>query len=592
MWRTGWQTLAPYLRTWGRSEQSLLAWAVVIGMVAGGMTVLLKNGVALLRRGLFGAAELSGWDGVLALGPVLGLVATAWFVKRGAKGDHPGPGVPATLHALSRRQGRLKRRWLYSPLVASWLTVGLGGSGGLEAPALQASAAFGSEVATATRRNFNRRVLLIACAAAASLAATFKAPVAAIIFAVEVIMIDLTAGSLVPLLLASLSSLLTAWFLLEGEDVLAAPDLAAFAVERLPFYGVLGLATGAGSVAFSRLYLWSSGWMRQIQGKALRIGLAGTLMAGAILLFPSLYGEGYEVINGLFDGESTGLAEDMAIHLFAPEGLLLIAVLFVAWGLKPVLTGFTVGAGGVAGVFAPVLFGGAVLGYLFAIAVNLFFGTEAMPVGNAVLAGLGGMLAGVLHAPLTAVFLAAEVSGGYDLFVPVMLTAALSFQLSRRWLKHSIYTKELAESGDLLSHDKDQAVLTLMSLKDEVESDFVAVRPEMTLGDLVQIIARSSRNLHPVLDPDGQLLGIIDLQDIRQIMFDRDQYETLSVHELMAAPLATLEVHARMDDVMAQFERTKAWNLPVVAQGKYVGFVSRSRLFSAYRRWLRETHQD
>lgn len=592
MWRATWKNVQPWVLAWLKSEQSLLAWAAVIGMVAGGLTVALKNGVALLRRALLGLEEVTAWEGVLALGPVLGLVATAWFVRRGAKGDHPGPGVPGTLHALSRRQGRLKRRWMYSPLVASWLTVGLGGSGGLEAPALQASAAFGSEVASATRRNFNRRVLLIACAAAASLAATFKAPVAAIIFAVEVIMIDLTAGSLVPLLLASLSSLLTAWFLLEGEDVLAAPELAAFAVGRLPFYAGLGLLSGAGSVMFSKLYLWSSSRMRQVRGKAVRIGLAGLLMGGAVWLFPSLYGEGYEVINGLFDGESTGLAADMAIHLFAPEGLLLVFVLLAAWALKPMLTGFTVGAGGVAGVFAPVLFSGAVLGYVFAIGLNLLAGDAVMPVGNAVLAGLAGMLAGVLHAPLTAVFLAAEVSGGYDLFVPVMLTAALSFQLARHLLKHSIYTKELAESGDLLSHNKDQAVLTLMSLKDEVESDFVAVAPDATLGDLVQIIARSSRNLHPVLAPDGELLGIIDLQDIRQIMFDRDQYETLSVHELMAAPLATLEVHARMDDVMAQFERTKAWNLPVVAQGKYVGFVSRSRLFSAYRRWLRETHQD
>lgn len=591
MWQSGWKTLFPRVRAWARSEQSLLAWAVVIGMVAGGMTVLLKNGVAVLRRGIWGVAEWTGWEGVLALGPILGLVATAWFVRRGLKGDHPGPGVPATLHALSRRQGRLKRRWMYAPLVASWLTVGLGGSGGLEAPALQASAAFGAEVASATRRTFNRRVLLIACAAAASLAATFKAPVAAIIFAVEVIMIDLTAGSLVPLLLASLSSLLTAWFLLEGEDVLAAPSLAPFAVMHLPLYAALGLLSGAGSVAFSKLYLWSSGWTRRIKGRAVRIATAGTLMGAAILLFPSLYGEGYEVINGLFKGVSTGLADDMAIHLFAPKGMLLVAVLLVAWTLKPLLTGLTVGAGGVAGVFAPALFSGAVLGYVFAVAVNLLAGFEAMPVGNAVLAALGGMLAGVLHAPLTAVFLAAEVSGGYDLIVPVMLTAALSFQLARRWLKHSIYTKELAERGDLLSHDKDQAVLTLMSLKEEVESDFVAVRPEMTLGDLVQIIARSSRNLHPVLDPSGQLLGVIDLQDIRQIMFDQDQYETLSVHELMAVPLATLEVNARMDDVMAQFDRTKAWNLPVVAQGKYVGFVSRSRLFGAYRRWLRETHQ-
>ncbi len=592
MWRTWLKTIQPFLNTWARSEQSLLAWAAIIGVAAGGITVALKNSVVLLRSGLMGVESWSGWEGAIALGPILGLVATAWFVQKGARGDHPGPGVPATLHALSRRQGRLKRRWMYSPLVASWLTVGLGGSGGLEAPALQASAAFGSEVASATKRNFNRRVLLIACAAAASLAATFKAPVAAIIFAVEVIMIDLTAGSLVPLLLASLSSLLTAWFLLEGEDVLTAPELTDFAVHRLPLYGLLGLLAGAGSVLFSRLYLWASMRMRNVARLPVRIVVAGALMGGAVWLFPSLYGEGYEVINGLFEGESTGLADDMAIHLFAPRGVLLVAVLLLAWALKPILTGFTVGAGGVAGVFAPVLFSGAVLGFVFALSVNLLVGSEWMPVGNAVLAGLAGMLAGVLHAPLTAVFLAAEVSGGYELFVPVMLTAALSFQLARRWLKHSIYTKELAESGDLLSHNKDQAVLTLMTLKEEVENDFVAVAPEATLGDLVRIIAQSTRNLHPVLDENGELLGIIDLQDIRQIMFDREQYETLTVQSLMAAPLATLDVRARMEDVMAHFERTKAWNLPVVSEGKYIGFVSRSRLFNAYRRWLRETHQD
>jgi CIC family chloride channel protein len=578
--------------TWMKSDKGLMLWAVLVGVASGLLAVVMKQSVGGLRSVMF---AIQGWVGgswFLALGPILGLAATAYVVQTVLKGDHPGPGIPATLHAISTRRGRMKRTWMFAPVLTSVLSVGFGGSGGLEAPAVQAGAAMGSEVASQTRRHFRRRLLLIGCAAAGSLAAMFKAPVAAIVFAVEVIMIDLTASSLVPILLASLASLLTAFVFFEGEDILTVPTLAAFQASRLPWYVLMGVATGVGSVVFSKLYLLSQQAISRFKNPRTRMALAGALIGGAVALLPPLFGEGYEVINQLFLGYSDVLIEDV----WMLEGSLalpsLLGWILLASCLKPMLTGFTVGAGGVAGVFAPALFSGALFGFAFALGLNGFIGPTTMPFGNSVLAGLCGMMAGVLHAPLTAIFLATELSGGYGLFVPLMLTSAISFSTSRALMRHSIYTRELAERGELLTHDKDQTVLTLMNLKEELEQDFLPVQPHWNLGQLVEVVAQSQRNLHPVVDGEGRLLGIVDLQDIRQVMFDQDQYLSLRVIDLMTLPLAEVQWEDRMDDVMAKFETCGAWNLPVVEDGRYVGFVSRSRLFTAYRKWLKATSLD
>ena len=575
-----------------RSDKAILVWASLVGVLAGLVAVLLKNGVSMIRSGIFSAQTFTNFKPLIGLGPIIGLLLTAWFVKKVLGGDHPGGGIPATLHALSTRRGALKRTWLFAPVVTSILSVGFGGSGGLEAPAVQAGATIGSEIASRTKRSFRRRRLLIACAATASLAAMFKAPIAALIFAVEVIMIDLTAASLVPLIFASLASLLTAYFLIEGEDILAVTELAPFAVKRLPFYIVLGLIAGLGSVVFTKFYLVSTRAISRFKNSLTRITTAGLILGCSVVSFPALYGEGYEVVNSMFRGSSDVISSEL-IPFDNVEGLLIIAALLFAWALKPILTGLTVGAGGVAGVFAPSLFGGALLGYIFALSVNMVFGPDTIPVGNAVLAGLGGMMAGVLHAPLTAIFLASEISGGYELFVPLMLSSALSYSLSKYLVKNSIYNRELAERGELLTHDKDKSVLTLMSLADEIETDFLPVRPDYTLGTLVRVVAKSTRNLHPVVDKKGMLIGLLDLQDIRQIMFDRDKYETTTVNDLLVIPDHQIKSDEKMESVMLKFEVSGAWNLPVVdSHGKYLGFVSNSRLFGAYRKWLKETSGD
>lgn len=594
IWRFILSDLWDKLWVFMRSDRAVLVWASAVGMLAGLVAVLLKNGVALIRTGFFGAQSFTGWQWILGLGPILGLTLTYLFIKRVLGGDHPGGGIPATLHALSTRKGALKRTWLFAPVVTSILSVGFGGSGGLEAPAVQSSATIGSEIASRTKRNFRRRRLLIACAAAASLAAMFKAPIAAIIFAVEVIMIDLTAASLVPLIFASLSSLLTAYFLIEGEDILSVTELAPFAVTRLPYYILLGLIAGVGSVIFTKFYMGSSKLVARFKNPITKIVLSGVVVGGAVVTFPSLYGEGYEVINSLFMGYSDDLSNNLSFLLTKEgKGLALIGILLFAWALKPIITGFTVGAGGVGGVFAPSLFGGALLGFMFGIGVNMVMGPDTIPVGNAVLIGLGGMMSGVLHAPLTAIFLATEISGGYGLFVPLMLSSALSYVIARKLAKYSIYTKELAARGELLTHDKDSSVLTLMSLKDEIETDFIPVGSDDNLRSLVKIISKSSRNLNPVIDPDGVLIGLIDLQDIREIMFETDRYDTTSVSELMTNLDFTVDQTSKMEDVMDLFEASGAWNLPVVdKEGVYLGFVSRSRLFTAYRRWLKETSDE
>ncbi len=574
---------------WKQSDRSILGWAILTGFFAGLLAVLLKRVVFGLHEGMFGLGRWVEGMWVLGLGPLFGLLATRYVVRKWLNGDHPGPGVPSILHAMSQRRGRISRMWMVSPLITSALSVGLGGSGGLEAPALQSAAAVGSEIGRQTKRTFKRRMLLIGCAAAASLAALFKAPVAAIIFAVEVIMIDLTAASLVPLLLASLTALITAELFLGNQYVLSTPVLDNFELSQLPLYLILGIVCAIGSVLFSKAYLGASHMVLKMPTPRMRIWVVGGLVGSAVMFFPSLYGEGYEIVNALFGGHSNLLTGEMTLNQLEPEGWSLIGLLLIAWILKPVLTGMTVGAGGVAGIFAPAIFCGALLGYVYALGLEQLVGYELVPVGNAVLAGIGGMLAGVLHAPLTAILLAAEVSGGYALFVPVMLTAAISFQIAKWWVRHSIYTQELAERGELLTHDKDHSVLTLMKLQDEIEYDHEVVQPLWTLGELIPVIERSVHSLFPVLDKSGILMGVVDLQEIREIMFDRSLYDELQVHEFMTLPQSMLDVSTKMEKVMSEFERTEAWYLPVENKGRFAGFVSRTRLFNTYRRWLQES---
>ena len=481
---------------------------------------------------------------------------------------------------------------MISPVFASFITVGFGGSAGLEAPTVQSSAAFASEAAERFNLDYRHRLVLIGCAATASLAAMFSAPLAAIVFAVEVIMIDLTTASLVPLLIASLSALLTTTLFIDPEELVQAgrnlPEWDGTFLAFVPFAVLCGVA----SVWFSAVYRGAGRAMKRFRHPGARILVAGLLVGLALVAFPSLYGEGFEIINDLLRGRMGRLDPIQRVGFIQDNTLRMVALLGALWLCKPALTGLTVGAGGVGGVFAPALFSGAVLGAMYLGITDLVFPSWHLIGGHFVLAGMAGLMAGILRAPLTAIFLAAEASGGYDLFIPLMLTSAIAFQTARWMRPNSIYTEELAERGELITHDKDKAVLTLMKLADEVETDFDPVRPEMNLGELVEVVAKSRRNIHPVLDPQGRLVGIVPLEEIRGVMFDRDRYLEFTVQDLMVVPAATLDLSDHMDQVMSKFDRTQAWNLPVLQSGQYVGFVSRSKLFGAYRNWLQAVSEE
>jgi CIC family chloride channel protein len=563
--------------------------SIVVGIASGLVAVTLKNGVYAIRYVLTQHLDYNRLNWLYAVYPIVGIGITWWVIRRVLRGNHPGPGIPSTLQAIARRRGVMKKRQSYASIITSIFTVGFGGSAGLEAPAVQASAGIGSTISSALNMNFKVRTLMIGCAAAGSLAAMFKAPVAAIVFAVEVIMIDLTTASLVPLLMASLSALLTSSLLIDDTQLLSTERLEPFSFRLLPFYIVLGVGSGLASGYFNQLYLSVTRTMQSMRSLSKRLFIGGSIMGVLLLVFPPLYGEGYDVLNAFLRDDLREVTLNSVFYELPLGSWVLLVFLFALILLKALATSITLGAGGVGGIFAPTLFMGGTLGYLYAKLIDRVGAFDAMPAASFTLLGMAGLMAGVMHAPLTSIFMIAEISGGYNLFVPLMFTAGIAYYTSRLINRHTIYTAELAERGELLTHNKDQAVLTLMNLKDEVESDFTVVHPEYTLRELVEVVRNGTRNVFPVLDFQNRLLGIITLDDLRPIMFNHELYDEVTAGTIMALPAEFVELTDRMDLVVKKFDTSGAWNLPVIDEhGKYVGFVSKSRLFSAYRKVLVE----
>jgi CIC family chloride channel protein len=566
-------------------QQFLLILSVLVGFITGLVAVTLKNTThfiqALLRSDFVG----SYFNLYYFAFPVVGIALTL-LVKRFIKGN-VGEGIPSTLFGISRRQGFIKPYKMYASVITSMFTVGFGGSVGLEGPSVSTGSAIGSNLGRLMHVNFKQRLVLISCATAGAIASIFNAPIAAIIFTIEIFSLDLTFSSLIPLLLASVSGAVTSIFI-EGNDFLFHYKfIEPFAISDLPFYILLGVLTALVSVYFNKMYFYFDGIFSKMKGPGQKILYGGLALGFTVWLIPPLYGEGYETINFLLNNDLESIAEQSLIYKYFQGEYLLLGLLFGLVLFKIFATIFTIGAGGVGGIFAPSLFVGSSLGYLFARLVN-HTGLVTINTTNFALIGMAGLMAGVLHAPLTAIFMIAEITGGYELFIPLMLVSAISFQITRQIMPHSIYTMQLAQRGDLLTHDKDQAILTLMSINNVIEKDFKKVGASMNLGELVTIVAQSRRNLFPVLNEDDTLVGVLTLDDFRHLMFDQALYEDTMVSELMSPPPAYVQSNESMSEVMKKFQSTGAWNLPVVEEGKYVGFVSKSKLFSVYRRKLIE----
>ena len=561
--------------------------SILVGFLAGMGTVVLKNITHYIRL-LFELDFFNNYQNTLYfIFPMIGLFLV-YVIKQTWLKKHIGHGISSTLYAISKLNGTIPRYNIYAALITAPLTAGFGGSVGLQGPAVSVGAALGSNAARLFHMNTKTRMLLIGCAAAGAMASMFKAPIAAIIFAIEIFSLDIAFVSLVPLLLASVSAVVTSYMFL-GTDVLLRFELTdKFEINDIAFYAILGLVTALASVYFSKVFFSITNFFKQFESRAKRL-LIGGLAIGTMLYFiPPLYGEGYGIMNNLLKGDHLAAIGVTPFDLDLSNIWIVIALLLGISVFKAIAMTTTFGAGGVGGVFIPTLVMGSALGNAFAKVINNLGLDFHVSESNFTLIGMTGLMAGVLHAPLTAIFLIAEITGGYELFVPLMIVSAISFAITKYYVSHSIYTLKLAERGELMTHDKDQNVLMVLDIDKVIETNFIVLTPEMKLGDILKnAVAKSSRNHFPVVDDDYKFIGVIRLDDIRHMMFDADLYDQVDAASLMHADAGIIDYDTdSMNDIMDNFKSSGAWNLPVIKGGKYYGYISKSKLLTAYRQQL------
>ncbi|MGV8945180.1 MAG: chloride channel protein [Lutibacter sp.] len=564
--------------------------SAVIGLLAGLGAVLLKNFTHFIQHLLEGDFTKQVHQAFYFVFPIIGFLLVILIIKYFIR-DKVGHGIPSTLYAISRKKGIMPKYQMWASLITAPLTVGFGGSVGLEGPTVATGAALGSNFARFFHLNQTTRTLLIGCAAAGAMSSIFKAPIAAIVFAVEIFSLELTLASMIPLLLASITAVLTSYFFF-GDDVLLHFTIQdKFELSDVSLYVFFGIATAMTSIYFSKMYFAIDNVFKKIGNPYKRLLFGGLLLGVIIYFIPPLYGEGYETINNLLRGNIIEVMDNNRFQITTFTNLNIIMFLVGLILFKIVAMSLTFGAGGIGGVFAPTLFTGSVTGYAFASIVNYSnLLSHQLSLTNFAMVGMAGLMAGILQAPLTAIFLIAELTGGYELFVPLMIVASISFIVTKKYIPHNIYASELAKKGQLITHDKDKNVLMMLNLDKLIETNFVLLHPEMTLGKVVNdAVAKSSRNHFPVVNKDNEFLGLITIDDIRSIMFDKELYDKIKVRGLMHAASDIIYYEKdSAEEILDKFKRSGAWNLVVLKEGKYYGFISKSRLLTAYRRKLLE----
>ena len=570
-------------------KQFVFILSALVGFTSGVGAVILKNLTHYIQLLLEGKLVKYYHHAFYFLFPIIGLILVYLIIKYviRSKVSH---GIPSTLHAIAKRKGIIKSYQMFGSILTAPITVGFGGSVGLEGPAVATGAAISSNISRLFRMDQKTKTLLIGCAAAGALSSIFKAPIAAIIFAIEVFSLDLTMVSMLPLLLASLSAVLTSYFFF-GDDVLLPFRIEdKFIISDVPFYAFLGVCAAFTSIYFNQVYERIQNFFDQLNSPIKKLLVGGVAIGILIFFIPPLYGEGFDIMNSLIVGNPEKALENNFLNLDLTNIWIIILLLAGLVFFKIIASAITFGAGGVGGIFAPTLFMGSIMGNCIAKIIN-HCGLFNAPVSesNFTLVGMAGVLAGVLHAPLTAIFLIAELTGGYDLFIPLMITAAISFGITKHFAPHSVYTMELGRKGDLITHDKDHAILTLMDINKVIETNFISVTTKMTLGDIInKAVIKSNRNIFPVINgKDKTLKGVILLDDLRAIMFDQTLYNDVYASEIMQKPPEVIDIDKdKMTVIMKKFQDSSAWNLPVVKNGIYVGFISKSKLLTAYRREL------
>ena len=572
-------------------RQIILMISLIVGVCSGLAAFVLKWLIESIKHILTQHFNLSDTNELYMLYPAIGILLAGLFVRYIVK-DDISHGVTKILYAISRKRARIKGHNRWSSIIASSLTIGFGGSVGAEAPIVLTGSAFGSDLGKRFHLPPNMLMLLVGCGAAGAVAAIFKAPIAGLMFVLEVLMLDLTMLSLLPLLVTCLTSVCVSYALTGTAPMFQFKMEEAFTIDIIPGCILLGIMCGLVSLYFTRTMNWFEGIFGKLKHPGKKFFVGAVILGVLIFFFPAMYGEGYDVIHQMINNASPD--EIMHNTLFYGSENTLLIYLGLVLLLKVFASTATNGGGGCGGVFAPTLFLGSIAGFIFANIWNDTLGLDigddySLTTGNCALFGMAGLMSGVMHAPLTGIFLIAELTGGYDLFVPLMIVSVAAYLTIQTFEPHSIYAMRLARKGELLTHDKDQAILTLLNLDSQIEKDYRAMTIDMDLSKMILVIVKSHRNIFPVIDGQKKLVGVVTLDSLRKYMFRPELYHLYTVRSFIKDPPALLNINDTLKVAADKFDETNAWNLPIVdEEGHFIGFVSRSGLFNSYRSVLQD----
>ena len=570
------------------NDRFVLLLSFFVGIFTSLAACLLKGLIHLIQYLLTLNFSINEVHYLYLLYPSVGIVLALLFVKYVVK-DDISHGVTKILFAISQRKSIIKPHNMWSSIIASAFTIGFGGSVGAEAPVVLTGSAIGSNLGRAFKLDQKTLMLMVGCGAAGAIGGIFKAPIAGIVFTLEVLMLDMTFSSVIPLLISSVTATTIA-YILQGDSALFNLNSEAFSLSRIPYYIILGLVCGFSSLYFTRGMNWIEDMFRKVKNIWVKFAIGGVILSALIFIFPPLYGEGYDSISALLNLNQSQIFEKSLFYGLQNSTIWLIAYLLMIILFKIFASAATNAAGGCGGIVAPSLFVGCFTGFLVAVILNVM-GVD-VPAQNFALAGMAGLMSGVMHAPLTGIFLIAELTGGYTLFIPLMIVSVISYITIYVFEPHSLYAMRLAKKGELMTHHKDKAVLSLLKTDDLIETDIQTIAPSAMFGDLIKLISQSKRNIFAVVDNKGVFLGIVSLEEVRNIMFRPELYNRFTVRRLMVSPPAKVYIGDSMETVARKFDDSHAWNLPVLDGDKYVGFVSKSKVFTAYRDVLVELSSE
>ncbi len=562
-------------------SQFIILSSILVGLSSGFAAVMLKYFVHSIERLITNYSNFLEGLLLFALLPLVGILLTVLYVRYFLK-NQLQKGTAEIVHSIVKKSSNIPPESMYSHIITSGLTVGFGGSMGLESPMVSTGSAIGSNYGQTYNLTYKDRTILLACGAAAGIGAAFNSPIAGVLFAVEVLLTDIGASALIPLIISAACGALLSKIVLKEDALLSFSLQQPFDYYNVPFYIFLGLLAGLMSLYYARVFTWVDLKLQVIKNSWVRVLIGGALLFVLLLFFPPLFGEGYESIKTLPVLQADQLTKASILHSFIRNDVHLLIFLGALMLLKTVAAAITIGSGGNGGSFAPSLFVGAYLGFVFSRFINLT-GLAKIPETNFTLVAMAGLLSGVFYAPLTAIFLIAEITGGYELMIPLMIVSALSITVARYFEPLSIEGKKLARMLNLSVENKDKFLLSKLDLTTLIETNFSVVKPEDTLQSMIQIISTSRRNTFPVVNERNEFLGLVHMDSIRNIIFNPEKYEKMTVKELMVKPAAVIKLNENLHDVLRKFDDTNQWSLPVVEAKQYMGFLSKSSILAKYR---------